>query len=53
MKTKSKIIAYIIHSIAAAVVVLSAQISLADSATWPSPTRLFLAFRVGDRSCPM
>jgi hypothetical protein len=30
MKTKSKIIAYIIHSIAAAVVVLSAQISLAD-----------------------
>jgi hypothetical protein len=32
MKTKSKIIAYIIHSIA--VLVLTAQISLAGSATW-------------------
>jgi hypothetical protein len=34
MKTKSNITAYIIHGIAAAVLVLSAQISLASSATW-------------------
>ena len=34
MKTKSKTIAYIVHSIAAAVLVLTAQISLAASATW-------------------
>ena len=34
MKTKSKITAYIIHSIAAAVLLLTAQISLAGSATW-------------------
>ena len=34
MKTKSKITAYIIHGIAAAVLVLTAQISLAGSATW-------------------
>ena len=34
MKTKSKITAYIVHSIAAAVLLLTAQISLAGSATW-------------------
>ena len=34
MKTKSNITAYIVHSIAAAVLVLTAQISLASSATW-------------------
>jgi hypothetical protein len=34
MKTKSKTIGYIIHSIAAAVLLLTAQISLASSATW-------------------
>ena len=34
MKTKTKTIAYIVHSIAAAVLVLTAQISLAGSATW-------------------
>jgi hypothetical protein len=34
MKTKSKTTAYIVHSIAAAVLVLTAQISLASSATW-------------------
>ena len=34
MKTKSKTIAYIIHNIGAAVLLLTAQISLADSATW-------------------
>src|SRR5438045_7651977 len=34
MKTKSKITNYIIHCIAAAVLVLTAQISLASSATW-------------------
>ena len=34
MKTKSKTTAYIIYSIAAAVLLLTAQISLADSATW-------------------
>ena len=34
MKTKSKTTAYIIHGIAAAVLVLTAQISLASSATW-------------------
>ena len=34
MKTKSKITAYIVHSIAAAVLVLTTQISLAGSATW-------------------
>ena len=34
MKTKSKITTYIIHSIAAAVLLLTAQISLAGSATW-------------------
>ena len=34
MKTKSKTTAYIIHSIAAAVLLLTAQISLAGSATW-------------------
>ena len=36
MKTKSKITAYIIHSIAAAVLILTAQVSLAGSATWLS-----------------
>ncbi|TMP92103.1 MAG: hypothetical protein E6L08_09200 [Verrucomicrobia bacterium] len=36
MKTKSKITAYIVHSIAAAVLVLTAQIGLAGSATWLS-----------------
>ena len=34
MKTKSKITAYIIHSIAATALLLTAQISLAGSATW-------------------
>jgi hypothetical protein len=34
MKTKSKITNYIIHSIAAAMLLLTAQISLAGSATW-------------------
>ena len=34
MKTKSKTTAYIIYSIAAAVLLITAQISLADSATW-------------------
>jgi hypothetical protein len=34
MKTKSKITNYIVHSIVAAVLVLTAQISLAGSATW-------------------
>jgi len=34
MKTKGKTIAYILHSIAAAVLLLTAQISLAGSATW-------------------
>ena len=34
MKTKSKITAYIIHSIAATPLLLTAQISLAGSATW-------------------
>ena len=34
MKTKSKITAYIVHGIAAAVLLLTAQISLASSATW-------------------
>src|SRR2546422_3042785 len=34
MKTKSKITNYIVNSIAAAVLVLTAQISLAASATW-------------------
>ena len=34
MKTKSKSRAYTVHSIAAAVLVLTAQISLAGSATW-------------------
>ena len=34
MKTKTKTIAYIIHSIAAAMLLLTAQNSLADSATW-------------------
>src|SRR6476619_1139979 len=38
MKSKNKTIAYLIHSIAAAVLLLTAQISLAGSATWlPSP----------------
>ena len=36
MKTKSKTTSYIVHSIAAAVLVLTAQISLAGSATWLS-----------------
>jgi hypothetical protein len=36
MKTKSKISGYIFRSIAAAVLVLTAQISLAGSATWLS-----------------
>jgi hypothetical protein len=36
MKTKSKITVYIVHSIAAAVLLLTAQISLAGSATWLS-----------------
>ena len=36
MKTKNKITAYNIHSIAAAVLLLTAQISLAGSATWLS-----------------
>jgi hypothetical protein len=34
MKTKSKTTSYIIHSMAAAVLLLTAQISLAGSATW-------------------
>jgi hypothetical protein len=34
MKTKSKTTDYIIHSIAAAALLLTAQISLAGSATW-------------------
>jgi hypothetical protein len=34
MKAKSKITSYIVHSIAAAVLVLSAQVSQAGSATW-------------------
>ena len=34
MKTKTKTIAYILHSIAAAMLLLTAQISLAGSATW-------------------
>ena len=34
MKTKSKTTTYIVHSIAAAVLLLTAQISLAGSATW-------------------
>ena len=34
MKTKSKTTAYIVHSIAAALLLLTAQISLAGSATW-------------------
>src|SRR5437763_12054972 len=34
MKTKIKTTAYIVHSIAAAVLLLTAQISLASSATW-------------------
>src|SRR5258708_18226458 len=34
MKTEIKTIAYIVHSIAAAVLLLTAQISLAGSATW-------------------
>ncbi len=36
MKTKSKITTYIVHSIAAAVLLLSAQISFAGNATWLS-----------------
>jgi hypothetical protein len=36
MKAKSKTTSYIVHSIATAVLVLSAQISLAGSATWLS-----------------
>src|SRR5215467_6146902 len=34
MKRKSKTTAYIVHSIAAAVLVVTAQISMASSATW-------------------
>ena len=34
MKTQSKITSYIVHSIAAAMLLLTAQISLAGSATW-------------------
>ena len=34
MNTKSKTTSYIVHGIAAAVLVLTAQISLAGSATW-------------------
>jgi len=34
MKTKNKITAYVAQSLAAAVLVLTAQISLASSATW-------------------
>jgi len=34
MKTKSKTIAYIVNSIAAAVLLVTAQISMAGSATW-------------------
>jgi len=34
MKTKSKTTAYIVHSIAAAVLAVTAQISMASSATW-------------------
>src|SRR5882724_10604436 len=34
MKTRSRTIAYIVHSIAAAALVLTAQIGLAGSATW-------------------
>jgi hypothetical protein len=34
MKTKSKTTGYIVHGIAAAVLALTAQISLAGSATW-------------------
>ena len=36
MKTKTKTTAYIVHSIAAAMLLLTAQISLAGSATWLS-----------------
>jgi len=36
MKTKSKTTSYIVHTIAAAVLLLNAQISLAGSATWLS-----------------
>ena len=36
MKTKSKITAYIVHGIAAAMLLLTAQISVAGSATWLS-----------------
>ena len=36
MKTKSKTTSYIVHSMAAAVLLLTAQISLAGSATWLS-----------------
>jgi len=36
METKGKITSYIAHSIAAAVLVLSAQVSQAGSATWLS-----------------
>ena len=34
MKAKSKTTAYLVHSIAAAMLILTAQISLAGSATW-------------------
>src|SRR5712671_6610775 len=36
MKMKGKITSYIVHSIAAAVLLVTAQISLAGSATWLS-----------------
>jgi len=36
MKTKSKPTAYIVHTIAAAVLMLTAKISVAGSATWLS-----------------
>jgi hypothetical protein len=36
MNTKTKITSYIVHSIAAAVLVLTAQVTLAGSATWLS-----------------
>jgi len=36
MKTKIKTTAYIVHSIGAAVLAVTAQISLAGSATWLS-----------------
>jgi hypothetical protein len=43
MKTKTETTAYIVHSIAVAVLVLTAQISLAGSAIWLStPPRLRL-----------